>query len=133
MQCRKCGATIAKPKQGTRYCSIKCRPSYKPPRVKYRPQPVSDGWRAVPKLRRSKVGLGFVQAYSRGSNYRIDHYLSLGELPFVALQVRGCHGEIIARFSTLAQAIAACDRHKPANDQLKHNSQGDPIVRSKGH
>jgi hypothetical protein len=93
---------------------------------------VDGGWRFSPIPRRSKSGCGRIVSHRHSSGLlRIDHYLSVGELPYVALRLTNKIGgaELIGRFATLDEAKAACEHYEPTNGELRFNSEGDPIPR----
>ena len=72
-------------------------------------------WRRVKRSRRSKTGCGVIVSYRHASGrYRVDHYLSIGELPYFALRVTNASGrtEFIGRFASVDKAKAACERKK---------------------
>lgn len=96
-----------------------------------RPSNSRPRWRADRQPRRSKTGCGRTWSYFHESGrYRVDFYLAIGELPFVAVLNRsGRGGEIIGRFDSLDAAQVACERHKGSNGRPRVNSNGDPIVK----
>jgi hypothetical protein len=96
-------------------------------------------WR---QRRRSKAplssrGFGKVVSYLESElHYRIDHFVSVGELPFFAVLIRGGSGsEYLSRHATFDEAEAACDRHRlkkaggAPTRKLRFNSAGDPMPR----
>jgi hypothetical protein len=105
-------------------------------RYHYPKTKVDGDWRVCRILSRSKSGCGRVRSRRHASGqFRIDHYLSVGELPYAALRITDIKSrwELIGRFATLDEAKAAYKRHEPTNVELQFNSQGDPIVKSKRH
>jgi hypothetical protein len=134
--CARCGSQFTLAHSGQRYCSTVCyaaaRREYqrvwarankgRPAREPAKPR-IDGDWRRARDPRRSRSGCGVIIAYLhvRG-RYRIEHYLSLGELPFVALRLPN---EMVGRYATLDEAKAACKRHKP---EPRFNSQGDPVI-----
>ena len=82
----------------------------------------------------STAGGRFVSYSAFPQPYRIDHYLTCGELPFFAASaIRGVGTKHISRHATLAEAKIACERHleeqsqAESNDEGRFNTQGDPI------
>ncbi len=150
--CARCGAAFIRQHSGARYCSAHCysmsRREYKSRWIRERraagllpksqlKQPsavdrtVGD-WRRARYRRRSKTGCGLIVSYHHANGrYRVDHYLSIGELSYVAIRLHG-GAETISRHSTLEEAKRACERHrgKPArrSNGQRFNELGDPII-----
>lgn len=88
------------------------------------PRIVGD-WRRSESPRRDKSGCGFAMSYGHiDGRFRILHYLSLGELPFVALD----RLKPIGRLDMLDKAKAACERYAPTSGKAAVNSLGDSIL-----
>jgi hypothetical protein len=65
------------------------------------------------KRRSTRIFRTVVTYLETEHRYRIDHFLSAGELPFFAMLV--CEGnglEVLSRHATLHSAVVACDRHR---------------------
>jgi hypothetical protein len=155
--CARCGADFTSRHSGARYCSAHCysmaRREYKSRWIRERraagtlpksqlKQPsavdrtVGD-WRRARCSRRSKTGCGVIVSYHHANGrYRVDHYLSIGELSYVAIRLHG-GAETISRHATLEEAKRACERdrkEKPRrNGQQQCNELGDPMLLYDGH
>ncbi|HEY2147233.1 MAG TPA: hypothetical protein VGH32_04805 [Pirellulales bacterium] len=69
-------------------------------------------WKQRPRIRLSTAGGRFVSYSAFPQPYRIDHYLTCGELPFFAVStIHGVGTKQISRHATLAEAKIACERH----------------------
>lgn len=125
--CRRCGEQFQLTLSGERYCSDECQSAARKEymrryaksryrrmhpirwaaRIKDDSPRIVGNWRRSETPRRDKSGCGYVVSYNHlAGPFRVLHYLSIGELPFVAF----CGIKPIGRFATLANAKAACER-----------------------
>jgi hypothetical protein len=84
--------------------------------------------------------LGRVVSYLESQQrYRIDHYQSIGELPYFALTFHPgqTRRDLLSRHATMNEAIAACEQHLRAQggaaaNVRRTNEAGDPLPRRFG-